>query len=72
MEKDRPGRLVTRVAAEGQFPGGCVRLGDVEIPVLVDAHGGSVCVPAGMGKQEVLIAWKHLWRKRRSKGKVRL
>lgn len=50
----------TRVAAEGQLPGGCVGLSDVEIPVLVYAHGGGVRVPAGVGKQEVLKAGQHL------------
>lgn len=50
----------TRVAAEGQFPSGCVGLSDVEIPVFVNAHGGGVSVPAGVGKQEVLKARQHL------------
>lgn len=58
MEKAR-GRH-TWVAAEGQFPGGCVGLGDVEIPVFVDPHCSSVRVPAGVGKQEVLKAGHHL------------
>lgn len=50
----------TRVAAEGQFPSGCVGLSDVEIPVFVNAHSGSVSVPAGVGEQEVLKARQHL------------
>lgn len=37
-----------------------MRLGDVEIPVFVNAHGGSVRVPAGVGEQEVLKARQHL------------
>lgn len=35
-------------------------LSDMEIPVLVNAHRSSVCVPAGVGKQEVLKAGQHL------------
>lgn len=50
----------TRVAAEGQFSSGCVGLGDVEIPVFVNAHRGSVSVPAGVGEQKVLKARQHL------------
>lgn len=52
----------TRVAAEGQFPCGCVGLSDVEIPVFVDPHRGGVRVPAGVCKQEVLEAGQHLRR----------
>lgn len=52
--------LHTRIAAEGQFSSGCVGLSDAEIPVFVDPHGGSVRVPAGVGKQEVLKAGQHL------------
>lgn len=55
--------LHTRVAAEGQFPRGRVRISDAEVPVFVDPHGGSVRVPAGVGKQEVLKARKHLRKK---------
>lgn len=51
---------LTRVAAEGQFACGCVGLRDVEIPVLVNAHGGSVGVPAGVGEEQVLEARQHL------------
>lgn len=58
--------LHTRVAAEGQFPSGCVGLRHTEVPVFVDTHGGGVRVPAGMGKQEVLVTRQHL-RKRRKK-----
>lgn len=61
------GHQEARVAAEGQLPGGRVGLGHVEIPVLVDAHGGSVGVPAGVGEQQVLIAGQHL-RQRRGGG----
>lgn len=50
----------TRVAAEGQFPCGCVGLRDAEIPVLVNAHRGSVGVPAGMGEEQILKARQHL------------
>lgn len=50
----------TRVAAEGQFPCGRVGLRDAEVPVLVDAHGGSVGVPAGVGEEQVLKARQHL------------
>lgn len=35
-------------------------LSDMEIPVFVNAHSGSVCVPTGVGKQEVLKAGQHL------------
>lgn len=35
-------------------------LSDTEIPVFVNAHSSSVCVPAGVGKQEVLKAGQHL------------
>lgn len=35
-------------------------LSDVEIPMFVNAHGGSVSVPAGVGEQEVLKARQHL------------
>lgn len=63
--------LHTRVAAEGQFPSGCVGLRHMEVPVFVDPHGGGVRVPAGMGKQEVLITRQHL-RKRRKNRKVDL
>lgn len=35
-------------------------LSDTEIPVFVNAHRGSVRVPAGVGKQEVLKAGQHL------------
>lgn len=35
-------------------------LADVEIPVFVDPHCGSVRVPAGVGKQEVLKPGQHL------------
>lgn len=52
--------MPTRVAAEGQFPSGRVGVSDVEIPVFVDTHCGSVCVPAGVGKQEVLKTRQHL------------
>ena len=52
--------LHTRVAAEGHFPCGCVGLCDAEVPVLVEPHCGSVGIPAGVGKQEVLKARQHL------------
>lgn len=52
--------MPTRVAAEGQFSSGSVGVSDVEVPVFVDTHCGSVCVPAGVGKQEVLKAGQHL------------
>lgn len=52
--------MPTRVAAEGQFPSGRVGLSDVEVPVFVDTHCGSVRVPAGVRKEEVLKARKHL------------
>ncbi len=61
----------TRVAAEGQFPSGRVGLSDTEIPVFVDPHCGSVRVPAGVGKQEVLKAGQHL-RGRTENNKVEL
>lgn len=50
----------TRVAAEGQFPRGCVRFAQLEVPVFVDAHGGGERVPAGVSEQQVLIAGQHL------------
>lgn len=50
----------TRVATEGQFPCGRVWLGYMEIPVFVNPHCGGICVPAGVGKQEVLKARQHL------------
>lgn len=64
-----PGAYIrhTRVAAEGQFPSGRVGLSDAEVPVFVDPHCGSVSVPAGVGKQEVLKTWQDL----RGRGAVR-
>lgn len=50
----------TWVAAEGQLARGSVGLTEVEVPVLVDAHGGSVCIPARVGKQQVLKPREHL------------
>lgn len=58
----------TRVAAEGEFPCGCVGLGDAEIPVLVNAHGGGVGVPAGVGEEQVLKARQHLRAENKSRG----
>lgn len=55
-----PWVLPTRVAAEGQFPSGRVGLSNVEIPVFVNPQCGSVRVPAGVGKKEVLKAGQHL------------
>ncbi len=37
-----------------------MRLLQSEVPVFVDAHGGSVCVPAGVSEQQVLKARQHL------------
>lgn len=50
----------TWVAAEGQLARGSVGLTEVEVPVLVYAHGGSVCIPARVGKQQVLKPREHL------------
>lgn len=42
-----------------------MRIGHLEVPVFIDAHGGSVCVPAGVSKQQVFKARQHLRHKRR-------
>lgn len=59
-QAELPWVLHTRVAAEGQFPSGRVGLSNVEIPVFVNPQCGSVRVPAGVGKKEVLKAGQHL------------
>lgn len=56
----------TRVAAEGHLAGVDARIGNPEVPVFVDPHGGGVAVPAGVTQQQVFITGQHLSNQQRA------
>lgn len=48
--------LNTRVAAKGQSACAIMFIFQAKVPVLVDSHAGCIGVPAGVTKQQILIA----------------